>query len=202
MNALRDATLQGAFLGRTEDILTDKNGSEKAKNTKDLVRKFAIDLTGQNVVVNDDYVYTLINNVVKSAPSSIDKKGNVVNFTYGNAQKLINMTAKYLYIRNYSNPQLTASFKNCHCPLDNQIVKKLKSDVKRGSDLDKSIKELYSAVNNSEQTKTWRQYLDLPWSSCTKERYQFFQKAIRKIIEKKYNNEITPLEYDYIMWNS
>ncbi len=202
MNALRDATLQGAFLGRTEDILKDKNGSKKAKKTKDLVRKFAIDLTGMNVVVDDDYVYTLISNVVKNAPSSIDKNGNAVSFTYGNAQKLINMTAKYLYIRNYSNPQLAASFKHCHCPLDNQIVKKLKSDAKRGSDLDKSIKKLYSAVNNSEQTKTWRQYLDLPWSSCTKERYQFFQKAIRETIEKKYNNEITPLEYDYVMWNS
>lgn len=204
MNALRDATLQGSFLGKTEDILKDKPGLEKAKKAKALVRKFAIDLTDENVVdvVNDDYIYALIDAVVKNAPSSIDKNGNSVSFTYGNAQKLINMTSKYLYIRNYSNPKLTVSFRNCHCPLDNQIVKKLKGDVKRGSNLDKSIKELFGTVNDSENANTWRQYLDLPWSSCSKPRYKFFQDVVRIVLKEKYNNELTPLEYDYIKWNS
>jgi len=195
MNALRDATLQLAFSGKTKDIA-------ESEDVKELVKEYARSLAGITKPIQDDnYIYNLIDLITNMAPQSHDKENRIVMFKYGNAQKLVNMTAKYLFIRNYSKMEYIELFKKCHCPMDSLIIKAMKKDIKIRSDLDKSIKAIYDGIYDKENTNTWREYLDLPWSLCSEERYRFFQTVINKIIENKYNNEISPLEYDYLMWN-
>ena len=39
-------------------------------------------------------------------------------FTFGNAQKLVNMTAKYMFLRAYGDNGERSKFEGCDCPMD------------------------------------------------------------------------------------
>ena len=45
--------------------------------------------------------------------------------SFGIAQKIVNMTAKYMFISCYDNEQLRKKFTNCHCPMDKTMIKKV-----------------------------------------------------------------------------
>ena len=53
-------------------------------------------------------------------------------FTFGNIQKLINMTMKYLYIR-YRDTDKAAGFDLCHAPMDSQMIKKVRQAAKKAA---------------------------------------------------------------------
>ena len=48
-------------------------------------------------------------------------KEEISGLTFGNIQKLINMTMKYLYIRYYD--ECRENFRCCHAPMDNRMIK-------------------------------------------------------------------------------
>ena len=43
-------------------------------------------------------------------------------FTFGNAQKLINILMKYFYLHSFGNEKEKDNFKFCHCPMDHQLL--------------------------------------------------------------------------------
>ena len=40
----------------------------------------------------------------------------------GNAQKLVNMVAKYMYIATYNDESKRQLFNECHCPMDGRMI--------------------------------------------------------------------------------
>ena len=73
--------------------------------------------------------YTRYKKDMKTSKSK-NKSEKVVEFSYGNAQKLVNMTAKYIYIATYFNDDYKDKFEKCHCPMDSLIVESLIADIK------------------------------------------------------------------------
>ena len=96
--------------------------------------------------------------------------------TYGVAQKIVNLTFKYLFCNKILREQHRDKFKECHMVLDSFILSWYKEN-----DLKPKI------------TKSW--------SNLKKEEYEQIQKAISKHVETKtINDKLCPLEYEFILW--
>ena len=115
--AFRDATGRRAFiLNETENVENFKNEKEEVKRELRAFVKNAIDELNEKTVETqmwDNYIMELC---------SLEKERVNSGFTYGNAQKLLNMTAKYMYLSCYFNPKRRFVFRNCHCPMDRKIM--------------------------------------------------------------------------------
>lgn len=183
--ALRDATLRCAYEGRLDDL-------RKGDDMKTVVKNYVHLIKDHPDCVD---VYSVIVEVTNKAPKSKNKSGKVVEFSYGNAQKLVNMTAKYLYIATYFNDDYKDKFKNCHCPMDSLIVESLIKNIldkQKGS----QALALYKQITKRDN-KAWITYLRTPWSKMTVEQYKYFQVLVNMI--KK--NDEDALEYDYSHWH-
>lgn len=107
---------------------------------------------------------------------------NGANIHYGQAQKLLNMSLKYLYneYAAYKEKRNQFNFPDnnvehfFHLPIDNQIIDSL--------------------VGNSNFSKS----TSLAWSKWTYNHYIQFQHQLRKRISAQY----CPLEIDYMLWNT
>lgn len=112
-------------------------------------------------------------------------------FTFGNIQKLINMTMKYLYIACYSDKELRKRFNQCHCPMDRIMKDKVVKMYKECKDVDE---EIVTITIGGETTKDWSK---VSWSKITQDNpdaYKKFQEMV-KYLAGKYN--ISPLEFDF-----
>ena len=187
-SAMRDATLQRAFpykkrnLEKLDDFLEIKKELEK----------FIGFVLGRKIQSQKEYDEAF-NKLAKKICNEINNNFNQKDlFKFGNAQKLINMVMKQLYISCYNDPQKRKCFEFCHCPMDTQLMEVVWK--KRDEENLESIKikkrdEFFKAWSKIENTNTNQ----LP------EDYDAFQQAIRKICKKM---DIYPLEYDYINWNN
>ncbi|MDD2516246.1 MAG: hypothetical protein PHO80_03360 [Candidatus Gracilibacteria bacterium] len=109
----------------------------------------------------------------------VDHRGQEVVFTYGHAQKWVNMTLKYLFILSqyYINKEIDNIYRFCHMPIDSIIIKEL---------CDKKI------IKNFNIKKVW--------SKLNKERYDYIIGEIKKHIkEKKYKSM---LDFEMEIWKS
>ena len=182
--ALRDATLRCAYEGRLDDL-------RKGDDMKTVVKNYVHLIKDHPDCVD---VYSVIVEVTNKAPKSKNKSENVVEFSYGNAQKLVNMTAKYMYIATYFNDVYKDKFKNCHCPMDSLIVESLIADIKEYKKCDEAL-VLYKDVTGN-KNRAWMSYLREPWSKMDVKQYEFFQELVNMI---KMTDEYA-LEYDYTHW--
>ena len=110
-------------------------------------------------------------------------------FSFGNAQKLINITVKFMYIALYGNPALHQRFQVCHCPLDRTMGGRIKKKLK---DLQKSKKvpqELQKIVNGT----NWKGW-DGTWSRIGEDSYKEYQAAVKYFAAQE---GLSPIEYDY-----
>lgn len=202
--ALRDATQQKAYLiPKDEEIKEIKKKAIKliGNKVKGIVKTYVDD------IVNGNYYcfYATADDVSKKISSinieeakkvfnrDVDKKLLTEvkdNFTFGNIQKLINMTAKYFYIMCYNNDDLCIKFKNCHCPMDSIMIKKVREKYKK-------------QFNKNGQLKP-----DVAWSKLEKENnnipeaYVEFQRMIRELCGNEDQPYKNPLEFDFIEWNN
>lgn len=109
------------------------------------------------------------------------------HFTFGNAQKLVNMTAKYMYLRSYGDSNERKLFKFCHCPMDGTMIRIVKEKYPKAS-----FKADYSwsTLENSGD-KILGVYVE-------------FQKYIQDMVQKERHNrkdeDIIPLDMDFIYW--
>ena len=167
-------------LNRVSDSKSDVLINDDVKKT---VKDYSDVVTG----VKKKEQETDVNRVIKKVVELSNGK-----LTFGNGQKLVNMTFKYLYIE-YRNSD-SADFSVCHAPMDSimrdfvidsyYIVQKKRR--KRGE---------YPGVNYE---TAWSTLLD-----STGE-YESFQSAIKTIIDaaglKVNGRKMNPVEFDYEFW--
>lgn len=116
-------------------------------------------------------------------------------FQFGNAQKLINITAKFVFIVTYHYPSLRENFAHCHCPLDRVMKDKMfemMDERKRANALPQDIKDI---------TKFgWKKPFNEAWSSISIDDYKIYQKLIKYLADTAYDKPILPIEFDYLQW--
>ncbi len=165
--AMRDAVLRGAYNGERKGLVNNQDAKKK-------VRKFADRVLAGEFSSQEDYDLAFYD-TAEHIP--------LPNFTFGNGQKLVNMTLKYLYIGCYYNSNMRNVFAFCHCPMDGIMLKKawdkrtLLSDITLGT---------YNYF-----LKGWGADIDTA-------RYKKFQKAIRFLAAE---DGVTALEYDFLHWD-
>ena len=110
--------------------------------------------------------------------------------TYGKAQKIVNMSFKYLYCRegdeNYRN-----HFKYCHMPLDSFTLEWFKRE-QFGQNRPNKIITSWSNLENSE--KDADTFIDDGKEYYS---YHFYKKEIRETAK---GMDISPLEMEFIVW--
>ena len=120
-------------------------------------------------------------------------------FTFGNAQKVLNMTVKYMYIAAYQKEihgDLHEKFKDCHCPMDSIMVERVIDGIKEQTHLE----EVQTILAGHK--KDWRGFLRNPWSRMNTdediEQYELFQRLVKYLSGQAGR---IPIEYDFKVWN-
>lgn len=189
-SALRDATLQRAFEG-------EKKHLSKNQEAQELVRAFTLDLLNGRIAneVFDKRFKELLQEVENSFKRYLGNE----QFTFGNAQKLVNMTIKYVYLTTYQQPDRRKYFTKCHCPMDSIIKAKVWKELKnqeplQNAELENRRQELIAKIkmNKKEYDMGWSKVL-----STNKLQYELFQNAVCFLAEL---HGLTALEYDYVFW--
>lgn len=203
--ALHDAILQKSFEGKKDwigklsnppKILRDyidkvlggdfKNGDEKTKQAHDIAFL--------------ETAIKLCDEINLSKPSYAED-----DFSFGNAQKLINIAIKHVYTHTYTldligSKNIREYFRFCHCPMDAIML----------SHVWKTYKEVFSQKERAQNLTSGKDFLkswgneDFDVSNGEKvfpERYIQYQKAIKNIVIKK-GLSVFPIEYDYIAWKN
>ncbi len=162
-------------------------------DARDTVKTYIDDIINGT---NPDF-YLIEKKVEDSFSSFLRREKISGDFTFGNTQKLINMTVKNMYRVVYVAPDLRINFSGCHCPMDNIIIDSVKKNI------DKVITEGYRLPEDIVRivsNKGWKGQLSKPWSKITSgdiEQYKNFQIIIKYLSEL---NSILPIEYDYYFW--
>ena len=132
--------------------------------------------------------------------STYDPSGTS-KFTFGNAQKLINMVVKHFYIICYYCSGIRDRFKYCHCPMDSRMLEKVWANRTMVPDIfNKYIKKSNEKSSKKGFADSWGKE-DFDKSNnkrCIPERYNDYQEYIRKVCEAA---GAIPIEYDYYMWD-
>lgn len=166
--AFRDATSRRAFVKKDNE--SDKDFHERKQNAFDGLRKKA-----------DEYIFELMSN---KKPNPVDYIINIcetnADFTFGNAQKLINMYAKYMYMSAYGDSGKSLYFDKCDCPMDSKMIEKLG--------------ELCDEYNG--ENVYWSRLLFE--NNTVPEEYMNFQKKVRECCEKE---KVLPIEFDFLHWD-
>ena len=185
--ALRDATLQNAYTGSL-DVLR-KNAEAKL-----ILRAYIDTIFAGNAY--EGLFWETAQRIEESFAAFLD--GRQPRFTFGNTQKLINMTTKYMFIACYQNSGLRRSFASCHCPMDRIMVDRVIKELERVFALSSSIEERHQI--RSLMSRGWKNLLRSPWSkmeSSNVDQYKLYQRIVRFLSERE---GISPLEYDFFMW--
>lgn len=192
-SAMRDAILQRAFNGKKDWV----GGVE---NAKDHLRKYVDCIINNKFSSQEDHDQCFIKTANEICKSINKEKPPIAKdvFSFGNAQKLINIAVKYTYGICYYAPELRENFRYCHCPLDSIMLKKVwklylktKGADKRKVKLKDADFFLKSWGDEGQDRDIQPEFFDCP------ERYKTYQSAIREIIGK---GNLYPIEFDYLLW--
>ena len=182
--ALRDATLRNAYNGDMDEL---RNNSTAKKEVKLYIEK----LLGTEEP--SDIFMETANSLGNAFRDSL---------TFGNIQKLINMTTKYFYISCYYDKTLRNKFIKCHCPMDSVMVDTVIHELEA---LKKESKDTFQQEKIKKFLKRGNKtLLRKPWSNMSfndaeeDQQYWLFQQIVCFLAEQK---NILPIEYDYLMWN-
>lgn len=198
-----DATQQGAF----NTLLRSDDNRIFAFEAKKNVTNMIIKYLRQN--------YSEIPNVQKEFNKWHEKKCDEIKneywklnkseekFTYGNAQKLLNMTMKYSYMLaqiGINNKDMDGILKKArelegvlHVPIDSYIIDAIWMDTK----IDLPIKDGYKEEIRSKDYKTPSDYVK-GWSTWNKNDYTSVQSSLCDYIKEKKENPIVWEEQRWI----
>ena len=114
--------------------------------------------------------------------------------TYGKAQKVVNMTFKYLHAYSYINKKhILDKFEECHFTLDSYTLEWLyeckKSDGKEGK------------LTKEEKEKLRKLKSDATWSSLSPSDYEAIQNYACRCVKNRCENW-TPLQAEYVVWEN
>lgn len=194
--ALDDATGQQAYKGRGEGSKTKLRECDKAKQA---VREYIAAVFDSNSRPDFEKSTAEVEKAFKAHLTDEDDG----EFTFGNAQKLVNMTSKYMFMATYERPDLRTQFKSCHCPMDNVILSVVAAEAGKAVDSGNAsdvLREFAEKCAKKRPRKLdWVVADDLKWSRLKRgdERYQFFQDVVRELASQ---NGVSPIEFDYVNW--
>ncbi len=222
--ALFDATMQGAFNSRVKD--DHKENARKAKNAvintmlDALTNKNCDDCNEQTCPETkvsfedikdkkgyDDWHKQTCCNIKKQFEDIKDEKENEA-FTYGNAQKVVNMTMKYLYLLSKSSQVKSCKVLNSvkkkaaflHMPIDSYIIDALFEnnvlDYKQCKE-DEELKELVGSwrgkgkPSKNDNVKKWSR-----WD------YNLYRAVQNQIFDKnkEIGNEYYVIDWENDLW--
>ena len=181
MKAYNDATMQGAYnalISKDDDKL-----HEASKNAKNEAARHLYDKINELFnTENKDFGnwHSELCNEIKNKYSDVNSENTL--FTYGNAQKWVNMTIKYICILGLLNDnndyqdKINNYMDDFHVPVDSYIIDKLWGNP--------NIK-LPSISSNVKREKTYTTPSDyvISWSNWTDKNYGDF----REKLDKTYN---------------
>lgn len=139
----------------------------------------------------DNWHKETCDNFINEFDNAAEESGSTIRGTYGRAQKVINMTFKYLYCMDLYGEEY---FQFCHMPLDSFVLDWIweeKNVLENGNTL---IHDRFNSWNKLEygpngivvDDKEDKKYYS----------YMFFQKLIRNYCK----GNLTPLELDFLVW--
>ena len=123
-------------------------------------------------------------------PDTPDAQVDIEQLKFGLAQKIINMSFKYLYLfdikENNTSDNEHNIFENCHMPIDSYILKYLNNEGK--------IKEI--TVEN-----TVYKLNKLKWSQLDEDQYKELRESIKKYCENTYQDDRKfPFFAEFYIW--
>lgn len=187
MKAYNDATMQGAYnalISKYDDKLHE--ASKKAKN--EAARHLYVKINELFNTENkdfDDWHSKLCDSIVSTYCKHL---GKTEIFTYGNAQKWVNMTIKYICILDLLNDnhdyqdKIKNYMDDFHVPVDSYIIDAVKAEpcdkIKYGLGLKCNV-------------PSWSKW-DEP------DKYEKYQEKIRKEVQQKFKK--SPIEWEGKAW--
>lgn len=182
--------------------------SEQKENAKcakkavwDYINRLRIDEGYERKEQHDASFLATAENVINAFAGYGDDDSS---FGFGNAQKLINMTAKYMFISAYQDSNKAKLFDQCHCPMDGIMVDKVAKIAGRLVDEgEEGLRvSLESFACKRPLAHDWAAKDEVRWSKLTLENrkpYEGFQKVVRALAERE---GLSPLELDFCVWGS
>lgn len=169
-----------AYLDLCRTIYNTK--ADSRNKAKDEVIKLILSQTNELEICDnicfDKFHETLCDEIIQ-----IYKRYNI-EFYYGQAQKWINMTMKYLcVIGEEKYPWLKKVYSSLHVPIDRVILNQAINEFK-----------IYSVIVNGDKVSL----KNLSWSRIDKDTYDAIQNVLR---EKIGENEI-PIVWEFTAWNN
>lgn len=188
--ALGDAIGQKAFEGNKKPLRNNEEAKVIARQYVDsIINGEKPDFYKAAEALQESFTRYIEEN--KSEIIYITKGGNPSSpiFRFGNAQKLLNMLAKNMFLLVYQDELLRANFTQCHCPMDNIMIETVKKELK--------------GMDNAEARLLLERYKNsgkLAWSRIEEEdleQYEAFQACVKFLADKQ---DLSPIEYDYWQW--
>ena len=191
--SMREAVLRGSYDNTKEWLWKDLSLFPRSKRA---LRTLLDNVVSARYTSQTNYDTDFLNTCIIIC-DEINNQANKKCFTFGNAQKFINLYVKFFYVSTYfsANP---VYFQYCHCPMDSVL---LKSIWKKSKGDFKNLK-----IRRLEFLKSWgNEDFDIINGVITMpKRYIAFQDAVRKqclgITESVTSRTIYPLELDYCEW--
>lgn len=120
MVAYRDATNQGAYNALFKEELADEKLDEKSEAARKEAAEFLLDkIHGLNDVSDFEQWHAEVCREIEKRYGEVKHNG-ISFFTYGNAQKWVNMTMKYLWLLGLLDN--TVDCEKLHIPIDSFII--------------------------------------------------------------------------------
>lgn len=190
--ALHDATLQAAYMDTLDSL------NQIYEYLKNETKKYIKDIMDFNKSIDSIITSEVICGIYKSNKIQVfnSNRDEKKQFKYGNIQKLVNMTAKYMYISSYNNMDMKKRFGKCDCPIDSIISKKIFDKCSEENLIFREKQHFPESYNNSKKSiKSF--FYSLSFSKLSESDYLFCQEMLRDYCELK---KISPLEFDYKYW--
>ena len=166
----------------------------------DYINRLRIDEGYERREQHDASFFATAENVINAFAGYGDDDSS---FGFGNAQKLINMTAKYIALGIYMD-DCREDFQYCHCPMDGIMVDKVTKLAGRLVDEgEEGLRvSLESFACKRPLAHDWAAKDEVRWSKLTLENrkpYEGFQEVVRALAERA---GLSPLELDFCVWGS
>ena len=169
MMAFRDATMRNAFPRRVGEEDGDFHDRKEIHDYINAIMKIA----GQ-----DNQLEVL--GIIKAL---CDEENTDCGFTFGNAQKLVNMTAKYMFLSTYGDEQKGELFGKCHFPMDGVMMEWVTKHCADYGLESVTFKVPWSKLKNDDESLAV---------------YNTFQDYIDRIANKE---DVSVIEVDFIFWD-
>lgn len=182
MNNIEKWCFDGAWKDMSQHVLkwNSKNLTtlEKQQERDEVFQQWSQDKW--LICSKNDKIRSLITNLHVIVSNRINtQKTEIAEFTYGQAQKVVNMFFKYLYTFKDCNTQIANfDFSICDCPVDNITLKRIKNDFN---------------CNDISENKSGERYVykykKTVWSKLNKEQYEEIQKIISDNVSNRFEYE-------------